>query len=121
MSEEKLKEELQQCKNQIEGMNVQHNAAKEMLSENQHIILTLKTNLQLYAKAHNDLAKTNSEILKDNERLRAQAAVLAAKVLEQQPKEDSAILDHVVPENLDEVQEIKVTCENIDEKNQDAA
>jgi len=120
MSDEQLKLELEQCKNQITGMNANLAAAKDMISENLNAILTLKTNLALYQDSHTQLVKTNSEILKDNERLRAQVAVLAAKVLELQPKEDNVTLDHLVPETLDEVQEVKVTCEHIDQGQSEA-
>jgi uncharacterized coiled-coil DUF342 family protein len=97
MSDE-LNKEIEQLKNQINGMNVQIAAAKDMIGESQNAILNLKTNISLYAKAHND-------VVQENARLQAQNQVLAAKILELTPKpvESNVTLDHCVPESLEEV------------------
>lgn len=91
MSDQDLKElqelhaEVKQLKNQVQGMNCQISACKQLLSESLDAAITLRTNLMLYQKAHADLVSINDAQAKDAEVHKKQIAALAQKILELQP------------------------------------
>lgn len=72
----------EQLQQQVKGLTAQLEAHKQVVNENLHSIISLKTNIYLYQQAHQEACKLNGELQKEVERGKLQIADFAKKIAE---------------------------------------
>lgn len=95
---DQVKKELENYKQHCKGLGANSDAAKQMFNDCTNTNLTLRTNLILVQQAHNELAQKNEKLQKELDTVKAQASVLAAKVLELSPPKNDEKIHLVKPE-----------------------